>query len=811
MHSRRTIRPTRRALFVLLPVIALVLLISGTSAFAGRLGDLVPTSAVQSSATTAGNSNDATQGFGPARQFVATYRAPFAPTQREAPLVADAFLTLAPSTTAGNCPAPTNGGTTQVGCRFVLDLILNTGTNTDATAQQSYLTFTKDIIQNVRVDQIGSTCTLTNTLTPDPTVFDASLQNEVCNGTGAGNNSPCVFRGVNVAPGSIGFASGALNNCPDGCGGVFRVGQIGLCATSPGTATLHWQFSPPAPPTRDTEIVSLSGDLIHNPALFTDYTFTVTGGGGGTPTVTSTVGGSTATVTSTVVPPTGTSTSTSTAVPPTVTATRTSTSVPATNTSTSTATGVPATNTSTRTSTTVPATNTNTSTSTTVPATNTATSTATGVPATNTSTRTSTTVPATNTNTSTSTVVPATNTSTSTATGVPATNTTTRTSTTVPATNTSTATNTNTATTVPATNTSTRTSTTVPATNTTTSTSVPATNTTTRTSTSTSVPATNTSTSTTTSVPATNTRTSTSTSVPSTSTATRTSTIVPITRTTTATATSTPANCNCRQDVVLTQYLTVVGDRVQATYRNTSTTCSHLVGIATYQRVNNNIDDQILFDYEQVVLAPGETRTLSAALPDCSYQADAFCGEVIRSFQGGVRYGDRLFDDIVHHGRFCEPGSGTTTPVASRTATPATTRTATRTATPEECSTCNVYISNVDVNCNTDGTIHWSAELTNNADCTVSAPWKAELQIRTGNNGRYRTLATQRGTGSYTPGTSMVSGNVCTTLRPNVTSIRVVFTVTGNEEKCNPTGTSSAIEPCEHSGSCSDLSGDSNS
>src|SRR5213079_1821417 len=96
-------------------------------------------------------------------------------------------------------------------------------------------------------------------------------------------------RGVQVGPGSIGFASGALNNCPNGCpddvfpNPVFRVGQLGICATTAGLAVLHWQFSPPAPPTRDTELVAFDGSLVHDPALFADYIINIQGVGG-TPT-----------------------------------------------------------------------------------------------------------------------------------------------------------------------------------------------------------------------------------------------------------------------------------------------------------------------------------------------------------------------------------------------------------------------------------------------------------------------------------------------------------------------------------------------
>ncbi len=188
--------------------------------------------------------------------------------------VRDAFLLFIPQGSA-----PPNGGTATVGDRFVLELWLNAGSN-NVTAQQSYLTYTYDLIKNARVSQIATACVLTSTVTSDPSTFDATLQNEICNGPGQ-----CNFRGLIVDPGSFAYSSGALSNCPDGCGGTFRVAQVGLCAVAPGRALLHWQFTPPAPATRDTEIVAANGALVHNPALFTDYVINIVAPTG-TPTTT---------------------------------------------------------------------------------------------------------------------------------------------------------------------------------------------------------------------------------------------------------------------------------------------------------------------------------------------------------------------------------------------------------------------------------------------------------------------------------------------------------------------------------------------
>src|SRR5207253_8585386 len=97
---------------------------------------------------------------------------------------------------------------------------------------------------------------------------DTVLQNEQCNGP-----APCNFRGVFVDPGSFAFASGALNNpgCTQGCQRDFRVASMAWCASNGGRGVVHWQFTPPAPIQRDTEIVEINGNTVSDPTLFTDF------------------------------------------------------------------------------------------------------------------------------------------------------------------------------------------------------------------------------------------------------------------------------------------------------------------------------------------------------------------------------------------------------------------------------------------------------------------------------------------------------------------------------------------------------------
>src|SRR5439155_21063235 len=159
-------------------------------------------------------------------------------------------------------------GTVLTGQKFTLDLMVNTGGFT-ITAQQSYLTFTNSIADVV--DYPSVSCVPTTGLTADTTVFDAVLQNEVCNGP-----NPCTFRSLLVDPGTISFASGALNN-PPYSGPDFRVAHMSMCAHDPCDIVLHWQFTPPAPVTRNTTIVDENSNTVNDPACYVDYVIHVIG------------------------------------------------------------------------------------------------------------------------------------------------------------------------------------------------------------------------------------------------------------------------------------------------------------------------------------------------------------------------------------------------------------------------------------------------------------------------------------------------------------------------------------------------------
>jgi hypothetical protein len=174
------------------------------------------------------------------------------PTPTITPIPPDAFAHFVPS-------GPI---TVSIGTKFSFDLMVNSG-SFDVSVAQNYMTFTQSLMQLVDNGQPG--CVLTSVVTPDISTFDAVLQNETCNGPGN-----CVFRGVTTAPGSFAFASGALSNCPSGCSGDFRVAQVAFCASAAGDALLHWQFSPPAPLIRDSEILDSSSNIVSDRTLYSD-------------------------------------------------------------------------------------------------------------------------------------------------------------------------------------------------------------------------------------------------------------------------------------------------------------------------------------------------------------------------------------------------------------------------------------------------------------------------------------------------------------------------------------------------------------
>src|SRR4029079_17880514 len=125
---------------------------------------------------------------------------------------------------------------------------------------------------------------------------------------------------------------------------------------------------------------------------------------------------------------------------------------------------------------------------------------------------------------------------------------------------------------------------------------------------------------------------------------------------------------------VITGVITDHPNTTSALFHNYSTTCSYPIGLATYRKFDNNLEHQVLYDYELAVIPPGGTLTLEVNNPPCAYQGDAFWGNLIVSFAGGLCYCNRRLDDTDGNGtNYCTLPCVTVTPTTvppTRTPTP---------------------------------------------------------------------------------------------------------------------------------------------
>src|SRR6185295_2410760 len=76
----------------------------------------------------------------------------------------------------------------------------------------------------------------------------------------------------------------------------------------------------------------------------------------------------------------------------------------------------------------------------------------------------------------------------------------------------------------------------------------------------------------------------------------------------------------------------------QGKFKNASHNCTYDVGMASYRKFDNVIDNQKIFDWKTTKIKPGQTITLQIKLPSCATQVDMFHGSVLMSLDG-KRYG----------------------------------------------------------------------------------------------------------------------------------------------------------------------------
>jgi len=117
-------------------------------------------------------------------------------------------------------------------------------------------------------------------------------------------------------------------------------------------------------------------------------------------------------------------------------------------------------------------------------------------------------------------------------------------------------------------------------------------------------------------------------------------------------------------ETALSGYIVIGGGTATGYVTNNSALgCEFQIGLASYEKYDDNIDNQIGFDYENPTLeiGPGDTVSLTVDLPDCAAQVDLFYGPVIWPTFGGLRYGTRLLA-VVHVGGTDYCGRDTSTP-----------------------------------------------------------------------------------------------------------------------------------------------------
>jgi uncharacterized repeat protein (TIGR01451 family) len=87
----------------------------------------------------------------------------------------------------------------------------------------------------------------------------------------------------------------------------------------------------------------------------------------------------------------------------------------------------------------------------------------------------------------------------------------------------------------------------------------------------------------------------------------------------------------------------VNGGRTGQVTNNGPEACLFQIGMASYYKYNEVIDEQDIYDYQNTFFAipSGATVTLNVGLPPCAAQVDLFYGPVLFSLDG-ARYGERL-------------------------------------------------------------------------------------------------------------------------------------------------------------------------
>ena len=153
--------------------------------------------------------------------------------------------------------------------------------------------------------------------------------------------------------------------------------------------------------------------------------------------------------------------------------------------------------------------------------------------------------------------------------------------------------------------------------------------------------------------------------------------------------------------------------------------------------------------------------------------------------------------------------TATNSPTASRTSTATRTRTATKTATrtstatvtrtPVTCTTCTLDVTSVQIACNVDGTIHWTANVLNSAPCQTKGAYAVPL-VANLVDGTSLVVQVQLGTMTFQPGNNLVQGDFCYQFTPTTQSVQAYFGLLTNS--CVAYDSSVPMAPCPMTPAC---------
>jgi hypothetical protein len=100
---------------------------------------------------------------------------------------------------------------------------------------------------------------------------------------------------------------------------------------------------------------------------------------------------------------------------------------------------------------------------------------------------------------------------------------------------------------------------------------------------------------------------------------------------------------------------TIQSDNRTGRITNSSSSCSYEVGMASYRKFDEVIDNQEIYHSTTTTIGPNETKNLTVEIPGCSAQVDLFYGPVLQSLNG-QRYGERLLAaKHINGSNYCAP------------------------------------------------------------------------------------------------------------------------------------------------------------